>query len=70
MEMVGLPRSLYLGGNLFLIKEVDFLDIKASLWTPNFLFIVHKSFKILAYEGDFFMASNKGMFTLTCLNSS
>ena len=70
MEMVGLPRSLYFGGKLFLIKEVDCSIINASLLTPKFLFIVHKSFKNLAYEGIFFMESNKGMFTLTCLNNS
>ena len=32
--------------------------------------IVHKSFKNLAYDGICFMASKRGMFTLTCLSSS
>ena len=70
MEIVGLPGSLYFGGKLFLIKEVDFLVINASLLTPNFLFTVHKSFKNLAYDIICFMESNKVMFTLTCLNNS
>ena len=70
MEIVGLPGSLYFGGKLFLIKEVDYSVMNASLLTPNFLFIVHKSFKNLAYDGICFMASNKGLFTLTSLNNS
>ena len=70
MEIVGLPRSLYFGGKLFLINEVDCLVINASFLTPNFLFTIHKSFKNLAYDEICFMASNKGMFTLTYLNNS
>ena len=70
MEIVGLPRSLYFGGKLFRIKEVDYSVINASLLTPSFLFTVQKSFKNLAYDGICLMASNKGMFNLTCLNNS
>ena len=55
---------------MFLIKEVDCSIINASLLTPNFLLTVHMSFKNLAYDGIFFMESNKGMFTLTYLNNS
>ena len=69
MEMVGLPGSLYFGGKLLLIKEVECSVMNASLLTPNFLFTVHKSFKNLAYDGICLMASNKEMFTLTCLNN-
>ena len=70
MQIVGLPGSLHFGGKLFLIKEVDCSVINTPLLTPNFLFTVHKSFKNLANDEIFFMASNKGMFTLTCLNNS
>ena len=70
MEIVGLPGALYFGGKLFRIREVDCSVMNASLLTPNFLFTVHKSFKNLACDGICLMASNKGMFSLTCLNSS
>ena len=59
MEIVGLSGSLYFRGKLFQIKEVDCSVINASLLTPSFLFTVHKSFKNLAYDGIFLMASNK-----------
>ena len=70
MEIVGLLGSLYFGGKLFQINEVDFSVINASLLTSNFLFTVHKSFKNLAYDGICLMASSKGTFNLTCLNNS
>ena len=70
MEIVGLLGSLYFGVKLFWIKEVDFSVINASLLILSFLFIVHKSFKNLAYDEIFLMVSNKGMFNLTYLNNS
>ena len=70
MEIVGLPGSLYFGGKLFQINEVDYSVINASLLTPSFLFTVHKSFRNLAYDGICLMASSKGMFNFTCMNNS
>ena len=70
MEIVGLLGPFYFGGKLFRLEEVDCSVINASLLTPNFLFTVPKSLKNLAYDGIWLMASNKGMFNLTCLNNS
>ena len=70
MEIVGLPGSLYFGGRLFQMKEVDCSVINAFLLTPSFHFTVHESFKNLAYDGICLMASNEGMFNLNCLNNS
>ena len=68
--MVGHPGSLYFGEILNWRIALTCSVRKAFSRTFTLLFTVQRSFKNLAYEGVCLIASNKGMFILTCLNTS
>ena len=68
-KIVGQPGSLNLGGLLFWMIALTCSVKNAFLCILSLRLTVHKSFKNLAYDGICFMASKRGMFSLTCLST-
>ncbi len=67
-EKMGLLASLY---SCVVSNDWTYLFSKnAFLCMLSLRLAIHKYFKILAYEGICFMASKRGMFTLTYLSTS